>query len=529
MFPSAPQSPRQAAPRGVAGRAHALFLGAIGALLLVAAYQGAVLASDRDVAAVAMPGDGTLVGDLVPPPASGILGTGAETDVRIDIAWRADLRPLPTPPMCRLWVCDQEVPADDVEWLAGTASVPLLEHRVGDQQLVRVRANGAETVRLVRVREDGVTLRIGADVLLAGRVLDEHGEGVPGANLWLAGKQVRTSDDGRFELAVAGGEGLPLVVWADGKAAQVTVLEAFTNSSVRVVLQPGAQVRVRAIGAVGKSEPMPQVFVLPAHEPRTSAEAQYPFFLQALLGGVAIGPRGLATVSNLPLGGRFRLVVVHDRILADGAPAVEARARGTDVSVLLEIAGVVRGKVVRQDGLPVAGAWVATWPEAASDRLGREAGSACALPPLAYFPSGRLERSAADGSFHIARSLRRGPSRLVAAQRAWATEVTVRGMMADLEHDLTLPRADFDDQAGAASLRLLAAHPGRYRVRVVERGKQPRPTASWTGTAPFLIPLRSPAMADVEVTIVDKRADQVRALPALAIVDAVDLALPSGR
>lgn len=474
-----------------------------------------------------MPGDGPLVGALTPPPAPGIVADEAEVEVRVDIGWRSDLIALPPRPACRVWNCDQEVPAPEVEWLAGSAALPLVEHRAGDQQLIRVRAQGRETMRLVRLRADGVDLRLGPDVLVRGRVVDARGEGLAAAVVWAAGVETKTDADGEFEVSVVGGEGVPLVTWADGMAAQTLVLETFCNSTVRVVLQPGAHVRLRAVGAVATGAKPARVYVLPAREPRTSTEAQYPFFLQSIRGGEPLSARGLASLSHLPIGGRFRFLIAHDEMVADTVPSSEARGRPTEVTVLLARGAIVRGKVRDTAGHAVPGAFVAAWPEDSGELLQREPGAGCALPAPAYAARGSFTRSADDGSFTFARSPRFGAVRLATVASTWAVEVALRGALADVEQDLMLPGSDFDATAGDARLRLCASAPGRYRVRVVEEGKQPRPAASWTGTVPFPIPLRSAAVVDVKVTLLGRDGRHVCALPSLPIVDVVDVALPA--
>lgn len=511
--------------RPESGRAHGVILGMATALLALAAYQGIVVAGVGSETGVAMPGEGPLVGDLRPPPATSMATKGVDTQVDVDIAWRSKLRPLPKAPACRLFVLDSEVPDQAVELLAGTGSLPMAASHPGDQQLARTRVNGRSTIRLVRMREDGVTLRLGAEILIDGQVVDANGHGVK-AQLWVAGAEATTEHDGTFEVAAVGGEGLPLVAWADGLAAQTLVLDAWSNSSVRIVLQPGAQIRVRAIGTAGTEPASPQVYVLPAREPRTGAEAQYPFFLQAILGGVPLSSRGVALIGSLPLGARFRVRVLHEQVVAESAPSVEARLRG-EVSVLLQTGGVMRGKVYRQDGSPIGGAWLAAWPEADGDDPVRAEGASCALPPFAYCRRGLVARSAVDGSFHIARSLRHGPSRLMAMGQSWAAELTVKGLAGELEHDVTLPYGDLPSGSGAASILLHAIEPGSYRVRIVERGTTPRPAASWSGTVPFPIPLRGAALADVKVTVSRADTQRVRALSALAIVEPVDITLPA--
>lgn len=497
----------------------------IAGVLTFAAYESVVVAYGND-AVVAKPDDGPLVGALAPPPAAAMAPSSGETEVRVDIAWRADLRPLEREPACRLLVCDQVVDGE-VEWLAGTASLPLVEARPGDQQLLEVAVGGRRTLRLVRLRADGVTVRLGADVLVAGQVVDADGEAVASAHVWVAGVEAKTDAAGEFEVPAVGGEGLPLVAWADGMAAQTLVLEAWCNSTVRVVLAPAAQVRVRAIGAVGAGQAPARVVVLPAREPRTAAEAQYPYFLQALTGGAPVSSKGFASLTNLPVGIRVRLLVTHDNGVAESLPSIETRTRPSEASVLMQAAGEVRGTVARRDGGPAAGAWVALWPSDAGRDLEREVGASCALPPAGYCARGSVRRCDATGAFRLPRSPRHGEARLLALGHTFAAEVSVLGR-GEVVHDLTLPDDAVGDPSPTARLQLHAP-PGDYRVHVVEHGLTPRPSTRWTATVPFPIPLRSAAMADVTVTIAAPDAPWVRSFPALAIVGDVDVALPSGR
>ncbi len=517
-------------PRRAVGRTQGLLLGIATAVLGLVAYQGAVSAFGGDEAAFVIPGAGAMLsdeGDPAPPSPSLEASSAPPTEVRVDITWRARLRPLPPPPACRVMVGDHAVSDAGVEWLAGSASLPLQRVRPGDVQLVRLRVHGEDTLRLSKVQEAGLELRLCGRVQVSGQVIDTDGRGLARARVWAAGTETITADDGTFAVEAIGGEGLPVVAIAEGMAAQTVMLNAWSDSTVRFVMQPGATLRVRVTGALPRGGEPAQVFLLPSSEPRTSAEAQYPFFLQALAGGVLVNDKGVATFDHLPISARLRVRLRHDQVVAEEMPLVETRARPTEISLLAESGAVVRGRVVDTDGTKVANARVATWPEADGDEVVRGPAADLALPPLAYVGRGTVALALADGTFCLARSMRYTQSRLLACGPSpWAAEVVVRGNSSALEHDLTLPTRPLPAVAGAASLALHAAQPGNYRVRVHENGGAPRSPTSWNGTAPFAIAVRAGALADVRVTVGVAGAARERTLTSLTIVEPVPVDLP---
>lgn len=526
--------PSPARPRSgegpASGRAHGVVVVLAAVLLGLAAYQGVVVAHVGGGAPVAMPGDGPLVQELAPPTAAPAAAPERAADVRVSIAWRAHLRALPPPLPARLLLGDQEIDEPDIEWLAGTAALPFVDWAENDQQLASLQVRGRETVRLVRVRQGCATFRLGTEVTVSGRIVDTEGKGLGAAHLWVGGAQAHVGDDGAFAVQVVGGEGLPLVGWADGLAAQAMVLDAWSNSDVRVVLQPGARVRVRAIGALPTGEEPARVYVLPAREPETSTEAQYPFFLQAVLGGTPMARNGIAEIDHLPLGARVRLRIAHGAVVPDAAPTIEARTRPQDVSILLQPAGLVRGRTVGQTGEPVRGAHVVARPEQAAT-VERVAGGGFALPPLAYGGSGAVARSDGTGAFVVARPLGAGPVRLAVAGppregSAWAAEVLVKGTEPDIACELVVPTSVRAVGAERPALWLHSGAAGSFRVSVHERGAAPRPPVTWTGTAPFPIPLRDPVLADVTVLVQGEGGQRQQAYTGLPVVGPTVVEMP---
>jgi hypothetical protein len=517
-------------PRGLraAGRAHGIVLGAVATVLALAVYQGVVLAVATDAPAV-LPGNGDLVAQIETPSeaeSASALAVGPPIDIHVDIAWRARLRRLPPPPVLRVLVGDEVVPAS-ATWLAGSASVPLQTPRAGDTQLVRVAVHGEEILRVVKIHDGGATVRLGGRVRVQGQVIDPDGRAVARARVFVAGEEMNVGDDGAFALEAVGGDGLVVVARAPGMAAQAIVLDAWSNTTLRLVLQPTAPVRVRVVGVMPGGDAPAQVIVLPAGEPVTNHEAQYPFFMQALRGGVPVSARGVAVLDDLPPGARVRLRLVHGAAVASDMPVVEARSRPVEVTLVTSAGAAVRGHVRSADGQPVVGATVLAWPVSDGDDLPRGTAAASALPPVAYCGCGAVVRTTDDGAFQLPRSPRWGDTVLHALGASrWGTEVTLTGR-GTIEHDLTLPALQVEREGNAPTLALHVEAPGNYRVHVRAGDRLSRGPTSWIGTSPLPIALRAPALVDVAVRVGAHGSAPQRSVQCLPVVGTTAILVPA--
>ena len=200
--------------------------------------------------------------------------------------------------------------------------------------MVRARFEAGEVLRQVAIepagREPG---RVGARIVMRGRVVDERDLPIAGASVWFgelgadgSRREQVVDDAGRFELDVPSGAGVPFVVRAPGYASVWRPLEVSGRPSpLREVLRPACALQLQ-LAATRKRGSQPVAYVLP--EARVSTElSQWPFWLQALTGGYPIDADGRCAVDDLPRDGQLGVVVRHALApLAAPAP-VEPRRR----------------------------------------------------------------------------------------------------------------------------------------------------------------------------------------------------------
>lgn len=503
---------------------HRLLVAAALLLAGLAVYEGIALAAARPESAFAFPGDAAVVGDLAPAATELRAEDAAVVAVTIAITPRARLRLPRDLPACRVFIGDGEVTDAVTTWVAGSATWALGEAPMaGDQQLLAVEVAGRKSLRMVTLRDPSpVIVRLGGDAAVGGTVVDSDGHAVRGARVWLGGETVTSDGEGRFSAHVMSGAGLPVVVRAPGFASAAVVLDVTGGlvDGVRFVLREAAEVRVRLLG------PMPagdgaRVCVLPGGDPTTSDEAQYPYFMQALEGGVPMSARGVAVLSDLPVGALVRVAVEHAGLASGTAPTAITRARPLDLTVAAVATPKLSGRIRTEDGAACVGALVVS-AIGALDAAARPPAASLALPPVAYWlPSGAVH-TAADGSFALARRHGTEPGvLLVGAEGHVVLEMAVRADARDLQIEVPLPRAA---QTTAPRLELQAPE-GRYDVRIAEVGRAPRPVVRWQGGASFFIPMREWVLADVSIRIEDR--DGVREIqrPGVAVLADVPLVL----
>ena len=179
--------------------------------------------------------------------------------------------------------------------------------------------------------------------MLAVTVIDELGGAVAGARverLDVAG-EVRTAGDGRARLAARPGE-LDLVVSAAGFATgTVHTTLVGSASAFTVVLRPGRAVHGRVVDAGGAPIAGAEIAPIDSAAAPVRSDAG---------GGFVVGGLGAGTVT----------LAVRD---GEHAPAVSAPVVVGDrdvigVALTMAAGGVVRGRVVDRDGVPVAHAAV---------------------------------------------------------------------------------------------------------------------------------------------------------------------------
>lgn len=285
-------------------------------------------------------------------------------------------------------------------WVAGTASTPLTRHPRG-QQLARFEIDGVAHYRIVRLngRETGVVpMRRGMTRTVRGRVLDATGEPIQGARIWLAGTATKTDADGHFETAPQPvGDGMPLVVQADGKATEFRILGQ--SQCHALSMQPitmnrrGTRLRARFFGPAPEQA---RFFILPAGARDTRLLA-YPLFMPAVH-PVPASADGTVTFDGLPWGVRIRVMVQHP----SGPPVVtkELVLDRFEARCVLH-AGSARqltGRVVDASGRGIPGAFLTA--RAGGTGLALKA-SSWLLPGPAYLRDASATQTTDDGGFTL--------------------------------------------------------------------------------------------------------------------------------
>jgi hypothetical protein len=314
--------------------------------------------------------------------------------------------PPPPPRAVAVWAVDgRELPTEVVAGAgAGFDAEP---HQIG-VALLRIGLDGHEVLRQVALERDVVVRpTVGGRLVVTGTVRDAQQRPLPGAEVWCgesdaAGAPVLATagDDGSFRLEVHAGSGVPCVVRASGFAATWRALLVATPMvPLDVSLAPGASLDVQLAGlAVGMQGA--RAFVVP-QAPVATELTQWPFFLQALRGGVPLDAAGRARIDGLPRAGSLGVLVVHP--LAALAPPVPVVLKGERQALVVPIqfaAAVAQGIVVDADGAARSG--VMAWTRAASQRL-RSGNAQRLLPPHLDLVGAFAGRSGEDGSFTLGR------------------------------------------------------------------------------------------------------------------------------
>lgn len=245
---------------------------------------------------------------------------------------------------------------------------------------------------------------VGTRVVMRGVVRDSQQRPIAGARVWLgesdgAGVQrdVACGDDGRFELDVPAGAGVPFVVRAHGFASTWRpVVVSSTPTELAAVLAPAATLRVQVAGSSDGIDTA-RLFVVPADG--DSALTQYPFFLQALTDGLPLTATGGAVLLDLPASGVVSLLVRHPR--APLGTGVDMKLREGDLSTTVPVtvaAASMRGTIVDDAGAPVAGAGV--WLRPGGSSIGGKA-SLRLLPPHLDARGCLAATTSAAGAFEL--------------------------------------------------------------------------------------------------------------------------------
>jgi hypothetical protein len=300
---------------------------------------------------------------------------------------------------------EEEVQAD-AEVIGGVgAAWPVADPRSGSA-LVRVAIGDEVLHRVVQVPGPGMRaeLTIGAELPLRGRVVDMAGKPVAGANVWFGGapaEVVATDAEGRFAAAVPAGDGIPVVVRADGLASghRVVAVRYDDGAEELYVLAPESRLEVQL---VGDEDALQDATVRPVPLDEWTTELlRYPFFAVPLLQQHPADGRGVAVVAGLPLGARIGVVAGGPRLPVTASAAVELRSPSERVTVPVRVLPLLRGTIGDEDGRPVAGAAICCWPRGREPRLRGE--DRWLLLPAAEAAGVVAARTDEAGAFAIAR------------------------------------------------------------------------------------------------------------------------------
>jgi len=245
-------------------------------------------------------------------------------------------------------------------------------------------------------------LRLGPRRLVRGKV-EAAGKPLAEASVWLgeadSGGEFRlaaTDSDGRFELDVPAGVGIPFLVRHEGHASscQFVEVDARSPAELAATLVPAQPLTVQLVGTAAAVDGT-QLWVLP-RAPVASELSAYPFFLQTLHGGHAVGAQGRVTVSDLPGNAHLGVVVV-----GQGRPvtaSVEVTAAARRAPVLVPVAESPTQVLEVELALPAAGTALALVPPTGGLR---SASSSLLLPDWVLQPGWRVAFADAEGRLPV--------------------------------------------------------------------------------------------------------------------------------
>lgn len=232
------------------------------------------------------------------------------------------------------------------------------------RHLVRFElADGSACCRDVVLRDDVTAeLDYGPRRVVGGRVLDARREVVADAVVWAGEiaadgslRTVRTDGDGRFELDVPAGTGVPIVVRAPGNASTWRRIEVGPDGALGLSIRLASAARMELVLGAVVADATRGRFWLGAAQ-ADAGLTDYPFFLATLEGRDRFDAAGRAALDDLPEHCEITCGAIHPEALA-GEPKtiVTGRRHARPVVLTMTPAQSLSGSVVDAASSPAAG------------------------------------------------------------------------------------------------------------------------------------------------------------------------------
>ncbi len=416
--------------------------------------------------------------------------------------------------------------------LAGPRSLP--EATASGRNLLRLQLPTEDSIyriiELPAAGEPATHLALGGQAVLRGRVLDQIGQGIPGARVWVGTSDsqarlqwTKCGEDGSFEEVIAyAGEGIPIVAQAPGHASiyRVVKLQAADSGRIDLHLEKAVRVDVQ-LAAIMDAPATGRLYLRPAAGETRLRE--YPFFLHALEPGLNFDSKASCRIEDLPGAGAVELLLQHAQAILPAPEQLHLKRRPQRIVLQAAKVALIRGRVRDDAGAPITAASLRC--QRGSLRPDREL-SAYLLPPGAMAQSGSLAFSDSEGGFTIAypRPSSADLRIQIRAPGHWGLEMQVTASAADLQRDFELPRRS--DSDGKPSLRFLHAGESAQVIRAEGGAWQ-----LWPAGEAFEQELREAAVIDLLVRSHSRAggATTEERFTGLRVTGPVDLAIKLGK
>ncbi|MCK5945458.1 MAG: hypothetical protein KAI24_25935, partial [Planctomycetes bacterium] len=273
--------------------------------------------------------------------------------------------------------------------------------------LLAIEHDGGELLRQLALDPTSPTpARVGARIVVRGRVNDGRQRPVRGARVWFgelhadgSERSFVVDDEGAFEADVPAGDGVPFVVRATGYASKWRAISVGPDvQPLDEVLQPATTVYLQVAARAVEIE-RARAFVVPLSSGVSSGLSQWPFFAQLLADGYPVDGSGRVAIEDLPQHGEVGVVVRHPLAPLMAPEVVELSEQPARALVRMSFASRThQGGVVDDAGAPIAGA--SLWARVPGQRLDGPR-SQRLLPPYLDLRGACAARAGADGRFSI--------------------------------------------------------------------------------------------------------------------------------